>query len=252
MVINLVFSLIAFTGVWKLFLFFYEQYPHMHKKFAIAILYLPTFVFWSSGILKDTICIASLGWITYGLYELFYRKKGFFKNSLLVLIFGYLLVIIKVYILISYVPFFILYIIMKNMQSVSNKAIKYLLAPALIIGSLIGFTKVLNSFGDELGQYAVKDITKNIKVYNKAWGSQANQGIGSSNFSLGIEFDGSMTGLVKLAPLATGSTLFRPFLWESSINLQHLLSSLESYVHDVLHHLHSFQSTSGTILKNDH
>lgn len=227
MVINLVFALIAFTGAWKLFLFFYEQYPKLHKQFAIAILFLPTFVFWSSGILKDSICVASIGWITYGLYEIFYRKKKIIKNSLIVMVFSYLLIILKVYILISYVPFFILFIILKNVQTVNNLALKYLLAPALILGSMYGFTKALNSYGDELGQFAAKDITKSIKRYNKAYENQANSGSANSNFSLGVEFDGSMTGLAKLAPIAVSTTFFRPFLWESH-KPSTLLSSLEA------------------------
>lgn len=227
MVINLIFALIAFTGTWKLFLFFYEQYPKLHKKFAIAILFLPTFVFWSSGILKDSICVASLGWITYGIYEIFYRKKSIIKNSLIVMAFSYMLIILKVYILISYVPFFILFIILKNVQSINNIAIKYLLAPALILGSMYGFTKALKTYGDELGQFAVKDLTKSIKRYNKAYENQANSGSANSNFSLGVEYDGSMVGLAKLAPVAISTTFFRPFLWESR-KPSTLLSSIEA------------------------
>lgn len=227
MVINLIFALLAFSGAWKLFLFFYEQYPQMHKKFAIAILFLPTFVFWSSGILKDSICIASLGWITYGLYEIFYRKKGILKNSLIIIVFSYLLIILKVYILISYVPFFILFIILKNVQTVNNIALKYVLAPALILGSMFGFTKALKSYGDELGQFAVKDLTTSIKRYNVAYENQANSGSANSNFSLGVEFDGSMMGLVKLSPVAIFTTFFRPFMWESH-KPSTMLSSLEA------------------------
>lgn len=227
MVINLVFALIAFSGAWKLFLFFYEQYPKLHKKFAIAILFLPTFVFWSSGILKDSICIAAIGWLTYGIYEIFYRKKKILKNTLIVLIFSYLLIILKVYILISYVPFFILFIILKNVQSVNNIALKYLLAPALILGSMYGFTKALKTYGDELGQFAVNDITKSIKRYNNAYEKQANSGKANSNFSLGVEYDGSMIGLAKLAPVAVSTTFFRPFLWESH-KISTLLSSIEA------------------------
>ena len=227
MVINLFFAMIAFTGAWKLFLFFFEQYPKLHKKFAIAILWLPTFVFWSSGILKDSLCIASLGWITYGIYEIFYRKKNIIKNSFIVICFSYLIVILKVYILISYVPFFMLFIILKNVQSFNNIALKYLLAPALILGSMYGFTKALNSYGDELGQFAVKDLTKSIKRYNVAYENQANSGTANSNFSLGVEFDGSMVGLVKLAPIAISTTFFRPFLWESH-KPSTVLSSIEA------------------------
>lgn len=229
MVINLIFALIAFSGAWKLFLFFYEQYPQMHKKFAISILLLPTFIFWSGGILKDSICVASLGWITYGIYEIFYRKKNIIKNTLIVVAFSYLLIILKVYILISYVPFFILFIILKNVQSVNNLALKYLLAPALILGSMYGFTKVLNVYGDELGQFAVKDVTKSIKRYNQAFEDQAGSSGANSNFSLGVEFDGTMVGLVKLAPVAIGTTFFRPFLWESR-KPSTFLSSIEALI----------------------
>lgn len=229
MVINLIFALIAFSGSWKLFLFFYEQHPKLHKKFAIAILYLPTFVFWSAGILKDSICVAAVGWITYGLYEIFYRKTGLIKNSIIVLVFSYLLIVLKVYILISYVPFFILFIILKNIQHVNNIALKYLLAPALILGSMWGFTKALNSYGDELGQFAVKDLSKSVKRYNIAYEQQTGSGSANSNFSLGVEFDGTMGGLVKLAPIAIATTFFRPFLWESH-KPSILLSSLEALI----------------------
>ncbi len=229
MVINLIFALVAFSGSWKLFLFFYEQYPKLHKKFAIAILFFPTFVFWSSGILKDSVCVAALGWVTYGLYEIFYRKKRIIKNSIIVLFFSYLLIVLKVYILISYVPFFILFIILKNVQNVNNIALKYFLAPALIFGSMWGFTKALNSYGEELGQYAVKDLTKSVKQLNVAYENQAGSGSANSNFSLGVEFDGSMSGLIKLAPLAMSATFFRPFLWES-YKPSTMLSSIESLI----------------------
>ena len=227
MVINLIFALIAFTGAWKLFLFFYEQYPQMHKKFAIAILYLPTFVFWSSGILKDSLCIGALGWITYGLYEIFYRKKNILKNGVIVMVFSYLLCVLKIYILISYVPFFVLFIIFKNIQGINNVFLKFMVAPLLIFGSMYGFTKALKSYGDQLEQFAPKDITKSIKRYNIAYENQANSGTANSNFSLGVEFDGSMGGLLKLAPVAISTTFFRPFLWESH-KPSTVLSSLEA------------------------
>lgn len=222
---NLVFSLLAFTGAWKLFLFFYEQYPHMHRKFAIAILYLPTFVFWSSGILKDSICVAAIGWITYSLYQLFVKRSGIIKNTVYLLVFGYLLWSIKPYILISYVPFFFLYLILKNVSLVNSKAVKLILAPVLIIGAMLAFSRILDNLKEEMGQYAVGSLTKNMKNINDAYENQ-NRGDNSSMFTYGTEFDGSITGLVKMAPVFIGTTFFRPFIWESK-KLSTLLSSLE-------------------------
>ncbi|MBS1512368.1 MAG: hypothetical protein JST86_16085 [Bacteroidetes bacterium] len=221
---NLVFSLLAFTGAWKLFLFFYEQYPHLHRKLAIAILYLPTFVFWSSGVLKDSICIASIGWITYSLYQLLVRKRDFLKSTILLLIFGYFLWIIKPYILISYVPFFFLYIILKNVNMVNSKLVKIVLAPLLIIGSMLAFTKIMSNLKEEMGQYAADSITKNMKSLNAAYENQANEN--SAAFSYGVELDGSIGQMAKMSPIFIGTTFFRPFLWESK-KISTLLSSLE-------------------------
>src|SRR5882757_6062399 len=224
MVTNLVFSMISFTGVWRLYRFFYEQYPHLHKQLAIAILYLPTFVFWSSGILKDPICTGALGWITYALYEAFYKKKNLIKNVVIVLFFGYLLAVIKVYILISYVPFFILYLILKNATLIKNKFIRMLIGPTLIVVCMMMFTTIMAQLTDSLGGFAQEGLTKSINTYQKAYAEQVDA---TSNFSLGVEYDGSMGTLVKMAPAAIIATLYRPFIWESK-KLSTLLSSFES------------------------
>ncbi len=223
---NLVFSLLAFTGAWKLFLFFYEQYPHLHRKFAIAILYLPTFVFWSSGILKDSICIAAIGWITYSMYQIFVKHTGLIKNTIFLLVFGYFLWVIKPYILISYVPFFILYLILKNVGLVNNRAVKLVLAPLLIAGSVFAFTRILDNLKEEMGQYAVESLTKNVKNMNEAYENQQRDDNSSSMFTYGSDFDGSITGLIKMAPVFIGTTFFRPFIWESK-KPSTILSSLE-------------------------
>lgn len=228
-VISLIFACIAFSGIWKLFLFFYEQYPHMHKRFAIAILFFPSFVFWSGGILKDTLCIASMGWITYSLYEIFCRKKSILKNLVILFVFGYLLSVLKVYILLSYAPFFILFIILKNVQQIHNKFFRYLLAPTLIFICMFGFTKVLNSLNGELGAYAVKDVTASIQHLNDAFKSLDGNETAESNFELGMAFDGSFVGLIKLAPVAVATTFFRPFIWEAHKTSQ-LIASVESLI----------------------
>ena len=225
MAINLVFSMISFTGVWRLFRFFYEQYPHLHKQFAIAILYLPTFVFWSSGILKDPICTGALGWITYSMYSIFYTKNNLIKNVVLVLFFGYFLVSLKIYILVAYLPFFILFLLLKNVNLIKNVVLKASLIIVFLIGSIVGFVEISNSLEGALSHYASKGISASIKNYQTNYENQA--GFVESNFSLGVEFDGSTSSLAKIAPAAIVATLFRPFIWESK-KLSTLLSSLES------------------------
>ena len=224
LILNLFFSMISFSGIWRLYRFFYEQYPHLHKQLAIAILYLPTFVFWSSGILKDPLCTGAIGWITYALYEIFYKKKNLISNVLIIFIFGYLLFVIKVYILISYVPFLLLFLILKNVNLVKSRILRISFVLGLIVLTISMFTTVMQELSGTLGAYGGTDVTKNISIYQKAYAEQENAG---SNFSLGVEYDGSIPSLLKIAPAAIIATLYRPFIWESK-KISTLLSSLES------------------------
>lgn len=227
LIANLFFSMLAFEGSWRLYKFFYEQYPGMHKQLAFAILYFPTLVFWSSGISKEAICIAGIGFITYGLYSIFVKRKNILGSSLAVLFFTYLLSNVKIYILASYLPFFIYFIVVSRVLTVKNTLLKIFLGPVIVALSTLAFISILISSKEELGAYAVEGLTQTIQQQQMNFILQEN--ISESNFSLGTEFDGSFLGLVKLAPAAITASLFRPFLWEAK-KLSTLLSSIESLV----------------------
>lgn len=228
-VINLFFGCLAFSGLWKLFKFFYEQYPKMHKQFAISILYFPTLAFWSAGLLKDSLCIAALGWLTYSLYGLLYKRKLIIKNSIIIFISVYFLAVLKVYILLAYVPFFVLFIILKNTQGIKFKLLRYFFAPALVALSIYGFTQILSTYNKELGVYAVQDLTSSITHLNEVIEERSGREDASSNFSLGVTFDGTFGGLIKIAPVAVATTFFRPFLWEAH-KISQLMAAMESLV----------------------
>lgn len=223
--INLCFSMISYTGVWRLYRFFYEQYPQLHKQFAIAILYLPTFVFWSSGILKDPLCTGAIGWMSYSLYSIFYTKKSKLLYGTIFFVFAYMLSILKIYILVSYLPFFILFLMLKNVTLIKNRFAKIMLVSLFLLGSVFGFIRITGSMKEALGDYASKGVTQSIKNYQQSYENQSSYA--SSNFSLGVEFDGTANSLLKMAPAAVVATLFRPFIWEVK-KPSTLLSSLES------------------------
>ena len=222
---NLFFSMLSFTGVWHLFKFFYDLYPHLYKKIAIAILFLPNFVFWSSGVLKDPICTGALGWITYALYEVLVRKKNLFKNIVIMFISGYFLAILKLYILVSYIPIFSLFIVLKNISFVNSKLLRIFLVPVLLVLSVLGFIQISKNMETELDKYAISELADNMNKIQSSYGAvtQGNE----SQFSLGVEFDGSPASLLKMAPVAIIATLFRPFVWEVR-KVSQLLSAFES------------------------
>ena len=225
MVINLIFSMISYSGVWRLYKFFYEQYPHLHKKLAIAIIYLPTFVFWSSGILKDSLCIGMLGWMTYSIYFALYKKESILKNSLIAIISGYTLAILKAYILFSYLPFLMLFLIISNFQLIKKRSVRIIAYLSLVTITSIGFFVVADKLQEELGSLALDKLSESVKMQQTAFINMAD--VAGSSFSLGVDFDGSNLSLLKMAPAAIIATFYRPFIWESK-NISTLLSSLES------------------------
>jgi hypothetical protein len=200
----------------------------LHKQLAIAILYLPTFIFWSSGVLKDPLCTGAMGWLTYALYESLYKKKDIGKNIFIILASGYALVELKAYILVSYVPFFILFLALQNLNLIKSTLAKIVIVIVMLIGIMLSFTKIMNQLKDSMVKFSGKEITKTIKNYQENYAAQAQiENAAQSNFSLGVEFDGSVTSLIKIAPAAIIATFYRPFIWETR-KLATLLTSLES------------------------
>lgn len=225
--ITLIFSMISFSGVWRLYKFFYEQYPHLHKKLAIAIIYLPTFVFWSSGILKDPICTGMMGWLSYGLYNLLIKKQELIKNSLIVIVSAIILGTIKLYILVSYLPFLLLFMVLHYVLTAKYFVTKTLIFVTILIVSIFGIYILTDKLKEEMGDLALDKLTESVKTTQDNFLNISDQA--ESSFSLGVTFDGSTGSLVKIAPAAITATLFRPYLWESK-KISTLLSSMESLV----------------------
>ncbi len=225
MVINLIFSMISYSGVWRLYKFFYEQYPQLHKKLAIAIIYLPTFIFWSSGILKDSLCTGLMGWMTYSIYCALYKREAVLKNFLVTIIAGYLLAILKSYILFAYLPFLMLFLVISNFKLIKKQRVRIFALLTLILVVMIAFFAAADKLQAELGSLALDRLSESVKMQQTAFINMADAA--GSSFSLGVDFDGSNLSLLKMAPAAITATFYRPFLWESK-NISTLLSSLES------------------------
>jgi hypothetical protein len=224
-VINLIFSLISFSGVWRLYKFFYEQYPKLHKQLAIAIIYLPTFIFWSSGILKDPLCTGMLGWFTYSVYRAYVLRTGMLRNTIMAIISAAVLGLVKSYILAAYLPFFTIYIVMMNLKLMQQASSKIILLATLFIFSAGGLALMAGKLQELLGNLALDKLTESVKTTQENFMGIAS--LAESAFTLGVEFDGTPESLVKIAPAAITATLFRPYLWESK-KISTLLSSLES------------------------
>jgi len=223
-VITLFFSMISFSGVWRLYRFFYEQYPHLYKQLAIAIIFLPNFVFWSSAILKDPLCTGMLGWFTYSMYKAFIKKEAIVRNLFVALFSALILGIVKAYILASYLPFFMLFIVFTNLKSIKRPFVRMVMLLLIFLITIGGVLIVGERLQEEMADLAITKLAESVQNTQQSFMRISD--LAESSFSIG-EFDGTPGGLVKIAPAGIVATLYRPYLWESK-KVSTLMSSLES------------------------
>jgi hypothetical protein len=220
-----IFSVFSFLGAWAFFITFYRKYPALHKWMAFATLFIPSVFFWGSGLLKDTIVLAALGVLTYEIDRLFFRKRISIFHCIVLLVSCYVILSVKIYVLEAYLPVAIIWIYLGNIQRLNSFMLRIILFPFVIAisGVLSYFAAVKIGEGDK--RYAVETLGQTAKVTAMDIRYYSGKDAGSG-YSLG-ELDGTLTGMLVLAPQAVNVSLFRPYLWEVN-NVLMLLSALES------------------------
>lgn len=223
-VVALLFAIISFSGMWSMYITFLRIFPLAYKKLAIAVFFLPSVFFWGSGLMKDSLCIGALGWTFYSFYHLLIAKKNIITASTLGALGIYVLISIKVYILLSFLPAALFWVFNENNQRIKSAATRMILKPFFIIlGVAAGYLGATNlTEGDE--RYDVDKIGERTKINQEyLYGLTKDQG---SSYNIGT-FDGSLGAMVTVAPQAIIVSLFRPFLFEAR-NPVMLLSALEA------------------------
>jgi hypothetical protein len=224
-VISLLFAAISFSGVWVMYITFAKIRPHVYKQLAWTVFYVPSMFFWGSGVLKDSLCLGALGWLFYALYRGAVQRQVLLKCILIGFAAAYALFAIKVYILLCFLPAALIWIFNETNSQIKNSAVRMLVRPVfLALGGGLAFYAATNlTKGDN--KYDVDKIGERSKITADYLYQQSVQQEGSA-YHLG-ELDGSIGSMVKLAPQAIGTSLFRPFLWEAH-NPVMLLSALEA------------------------
>lgn len=221
----LLFACLSFSGVWALFRAFSSIYPKLHKELAIAIFFIPSVFFWGSGLMKDTICIGALGWLFYGFYFGTIKKTKIVKSAIIILVSMLVLITVKVYILLAFLPPALFWIFNENNARIKNKLLKLIAKPAFftlgIVAGYFGATRL--TAGD--AQYDLSKIGERSKI-NAEYLYAVSVMQNGSAYSIGT-LDGTIGSMLAVAPQAVNVALFRPYLWEVK-NPVMLLSSLEA------------------------
>lgn len=203
---------LSYAGVWRLFLLFNEIYPGIERKLAIAILFIPSVLFWGSGILKDTITFSAACWFTYSVYKVFITKEKRLKFLIILVVSAYFIISIKPYIFVALLPGSAIWISFSRISRIKSTFIRLMVAPFVIGSGMLASSYVMSLIGTELGDFSSID-----KALTKAAITQSDltrEAYGDNSFNIG-QIDGTVGRALAKFPQATIAGLFRPFIWES-------------------------------------
>lgn len=220
-------SAFSFIGVWSLFRVLVTYHPKLHRELAISILFLPSVVFWGSGILKDSITLTMLGILLYCIHKIFILGKINISHIIFAIIAGYLIFSIKSYILLSFIPLAVIWIGLSYIQAIGSPLARTAFAPFIVVIFVVGSFQLTTFVSDKSDLYSFDKFFDTANTTSsdlaKDYYYQENRG---SRYFVG-QVDPSPIGLLQKFPEAVGYTLFRPFIWESNSFVM-LLAALES------------------------
>lgn len=221
---TIVLACLCFVGVWEMFKMLVSYYPKYYKEIAIGIFFVPTVVFWGSGMLKDSVTLSTICWVITTFEKIFIKKVSIKKNIFLLLLFGYILISIKPYILMPAIPGLIIWVSYSRIHKIKNNFLRYSSIPFIITLSLVGGIFILSNLGDQLGKFSLDNIFETAVVTQDDLKRDA---YGGNSYDIG-KIDPSISGFIEKAPAAIMAGLYRPYFWEAN-NVVMLITGTENF-----------------------
>lgn len=220
---SLIIGWFSFNGVWKLFEVMIDQFPKLEKQFAMAIFFVPSVIFWGSGILKDTITLSATGYFVFSIYQIFFKRQKIFANVLLLFVSVYLILSIKPYIFVGILPGTLIWLLGVTLGKIRGTMMRAFFLPILLIVMIGGGFGVLLFMSDSLSAYSLDSILEKAVDTQQDLKRDYYQG---NTFDIG-DYDATLSSMLSKAPLAINASLFRPFILEAN-NPVMLASSIEN------------------------
>ena len=217
----------CYIGMWKLYRLFSSTYPETKKALAICILFMPSLVFWGSGIMKDSYVLAAACWFSYNFYYVFIKRKKILINALLVIFNISIIMALKPYVILSILPGALLWLNSAYIKQISSSFVKILVMPLLgviILGSGFFLYSNLSSLMGDYGN--IDQAVEKAKIIQQDLLRE--EQYGGNNYNLG-EIDGTAAGMSGIAPIAIFTALYRPLFFEVGSPLM-VISALENTI----------------------
>lgn len=208
---TLLISFLSAFGIWSLFTTICKVYPRGTKAFAIGILFYPSIGIWGSGILKDTITIAALGWMFSSIYFLSTQKK-YLRSIFTILIMSYFCIKLKPYILYTFLPAMLLWMHSNISNRIKSTLLKYSIAPIILIAFAFGGFFFMQTVSENAGKYSLENMQGVAEGFHN-WHTYLAETQNQSGYTLG-EVSFTPLGVLLKSPEAFFVTYFRPTPFE--------------------------------------
>ncbi len=194
-------------------------HEQVHRRVLIACLLVPSVVFWSSGLLKEAVAMAGIGWLLLGTQAILQRR---FAMGAVVAAVGLApIALVKPYMLVAFsVSAAVWYYWHRFRHARSDSVLARPLQVVVGLGLGVGGVIVI---GQVFPRFAFDALGEQLALQQELSRTHA----GGSTYVLGDPSQSTLLGQLAFAPEALLAALFRPFIVEAS-NLQIFVNALET------------------------
>jgi hypothetical protein len=197
---------------------FRQTFPEaLRVRLLVATMLVPSVVFWSSGLLKESVAMAGLGPLTLGVHRML---NGRLIAGVWLVVFGAVVVgLVKPYILFAFVVASGVWLYATRARAAGLP----MLSPRAAVTALVLGVGGLIVLGKIFPKYAFENIAEQA-AFRQEIGERAR---GDSTYQMGDGTVTSLSGQLVFAPFALITALFRPFIFEGA-KVQQIVNALET------------------------
>lgn len=223
---GLIFAFLCLLALARLYIVLIKDFEKSKVALVLALFFYPTVLFWTSGILKDTVILFSVSLLVSSVYEIMMQKKRYLINSIIILLVAYLIFQLRLVVLIVLIictTIWVFAFLLMQVKRIKTKVLVYPLSIVAVFSILSGLFYI----GDMiLSEFGISKLFANALKF-QLWHSYLFEtGKVGSGYSL-TELTLTPFGIIRAFFESVNVSLFRPYIWEANNPFMYVVS-LES------------------------
>lgn len=222
---TIVVNVFWYIGIWHFYRLVAGFYPKQKKLLAIAVLFMPSIVFWSSGILKDGWCLIATFYIFICANNIFIERKKILSNIIILIVWSYIAISIRPYTFYVATGSALIWLGFYYLSRIKSNFLRTIAFPVIMLTIYLTGTFILFKTGSQVGA-RYQSIDSMLETAQIIQSDLSKEYYGGNSFDIGT-FEPTLQGILSKFPIASVSGIYRPFFWEVRNPLM-LLSAIES------------------------